>query len=323
MNVIKMENWLPLFLQKHLERDRFLTHLFPLNVYIMNLSYSFISSRRTTKEWQLGCKDGSGGLWLVLHGFAKALLNMVGHSQQRKPHDIIYVCHRFYVTPTGTVSVIYVKTNKPLGHQNWCLPWIFGGGQDEVNFCCILLATVSDYFNSIFPWFGQNSEVKSASSAKEVDEYLSRHTLNQRFAGWFCLHIVPLVSVAQNSTKRMAIGPGLFAPDVGVNQVQWSIKQRKRAYPPSELLHDFSRGTILVIIWREVIHSKIQDIFGSKTSYTAVCVTRGNSSICSAVYRCWFHLGYVGQGSKSIGLERWKLPVLFMIVTFSDQVCRW
>lgn len=167
-----------------------------------------------------------------LHGFAKTLLNMVGHSQQRKPHDRIYVCHRCLCYPKEyrfCDIYIYIFQNKQtIRPPKLMSPMNIWRWSRWCQFFCILLATVSDYFNSIFPWFGQNSEVKSASSAKEVDEYLSRHTLNQRFAGWFCLHIVPLVSVAQNSTKRMAIGPGLFAPDVGVNQVQWSIKQRKR-----------------------------------------------------------------------------------------------
>lgn len=233
MNVIKMENWLPLFLQKHLERDRFLSHLFPLNVCIMNLSYSFISSRRTTKEWQLGCKDGSGGLWLVFAWFCKNAVEHGGSFSTKETARQNLCLSPMFMLPQRVPFLwyiyIYIFQNKQtIRPPKLMSPMNIWRWSRWCQFFCILLATVSDYFNSIFPWFGQNSEVKSASSAKEVDEYLSRHTLNQRFAGWFCLHIVPLVSVAQNSTKRMAIGPGLFAPDVGVNQVQWSIKQRKR-----------------------------------------------------------------------------------------------
>lgn len=140
MNVIKMENWLPLFLQKHLERDRFLSHLFPLNVCIMNLSYSFISSRRTTKEWQLGCKDGSGGLWLVFAWFCKNAVEHGGSFSTKETARQNLCLSPMFMLPQRVPFLwyiyiyIYFKTNKPLGHQNWCLPWIFGGGQDDVNF---------------------------------------------------------------------------------------------------------------------------------------------------------------------------------------------
>ncbi len=90
---------------------------FPLNVYIMDPSCSFISSRRTTKEWQLGCRDGSGGLWWVLQKRYWTWWVI----QSKETAWLIYFCHWVYVTPKFLlyIYIIYIK-KELLGQQNWC-----------------------------------------------------------------------------------------------------------------------------------------------------------------------------------------------------------
>ena len=117
--------------------------------------------------------------------FCKNAVEHGGSFRARKLHDWFISVTEFMLPQSFCyIYIYYILKKELLGQQNWCPNQYFWNGQDEFNICCILLAaTVSDCFNTIFRWFGQNSEVKSASSAKEVDEYLSRHTLNGALPG--------------------------------------------------------------------------------------------------------------------------------------------